>query len=54
MFIDCQLSWKAHSDYLCGKLATDIGMIVKARKLFDSETLTTLQLFIHIPIPALL
>ena len=42
VLIDSQLSWKAHINYISGKIAKGIGIILKARKLFDSETLTTL------------
>ena len=42
VIIDSQLTWKHHISYICGKIAKGIGIIIKARKLFDQETLVTL------------
>ena len=42
VFIDNQLSWKPHIRYICTKVAKGIGVILKARKVFDHETLSTL------------
>ena len=42
VIIDSQLSWISHINYICGKIAKGIGIILKARKLFDRETLITL------------
>ena len=40
--IDCKLNWKKHISYITGKIAKGIGVITKARKLLDKETLVTL------------
>ena len=42
IFIDNKLSWKPHIRYICTKVAKGIGVILKARKVFDHETLSTL------------
>ena len=42
VFIDNKLSWKPHIRYICTKVAKGIGVILKARKVFDHETLSTL------------
>ena len=42
VFIDNKLSWKPHIRYICIKVAKGIGVILKARKVFDNETLSTL------------
>ena len=42
VIIDSQLTWKYHINYICGKIARGIGIIIKARKLLNQETLVTL------------
>ena len=42
VLIDNKLSWKPHIRYICTKVAKGIGVISKARKVFDHETLVTL------------
>ena len=42
IIIDCQLTRKYHINYTSGKIAKGIGIIIKARKLLDQETLITL------------
>ena len=42
VLIDNKLSWKPHIRYICTKVAKGIGVILKARKVFDHETLSTL------------
>ena len=42
VIIDCKLNWKKHISYITGKIAKVIGVIAKARKLLDKETLVTL------------
>ena len=42
VIIDSQLTWKYHINYICGKIARGIGIIIKARKLLNRETLITL------------
>ena len=40
--IDCKLNWSPHITYISKKVAKGVGIILKARKLFDQETLLTL------------
>ena len=40
--IDSKLTWKNHISYITGKIAKGIGVITKARKLLDKNTLITL------------
>ena len=42
VIIDSKLNWKNHISYITGKIARGIGVITKARKLLDKETLITL------------
>ena len=40
VIIDDKLSWKPHIIYIRTKVAKGIGVILKARKVFDHETLS--------------
>ena len=42
IIIDSHLTWKSHIDSVCGKIAKNIGIILKCRKVFTTQTLTTL------------
>ena len=42
VIIDNKLSWRPHKIYICTKVGKGIGVILKARKVFDHETLLTL------------
>ena len=42
VIIDANLTWKDHIDYISTKISKNIGIIKKARKLFDNKTLLTL------------
>ena len=42
VIIDDKLNWKPHIRYICTKVAKGFGAILKARKVFDRETLSTL------------
>ena len=42
VYIDCKLNWKTHINYVSGKIARGIGILVKARKLFNDECLKKL------------
>ena len=42
VIIDSHLTWKPHIDYVSKKIAKNIGIIIKARKIFDKDTLLTL------------
>ena len=42
VIIDCKLNWSPHITCISKKVAKGVGIIIKARKLFDQETLLTL------------
>ena len=42
VIIDSHLTWKLHIDHISSKIAKNIGIIIKARRIFDKETLHTL------------
>ena len=42
VYINNVLSWKDHIQYIEGKIARSIGAVIKARKVFNQETLRTL------------
>ena len=42
MIIDSKLTWKYHIDYICNKISKNIGIILKARKIFSQEALNML------------
>ena len=42
IIIDYKLNWSPHITYISKKIAKGVGIILKARKLFDQETLLTL------------
>ena len=42
VIMDSNLTWKLHIDYVCSKISKNIGIIKKARRVFDKDTLLTL------------
>ena len=42
VFIDEKLNWKRHINYVSGKISRGIGVILKARKLLNRDSLITL------------
>ena len=42
VIINNQLNWKNHLDYICTKIAKNIGIILKARHVFEKHTLLSL------------
>ena len=42
VIIDCNLTWKYHISYVCSKISKNIGILIKSRKVFDTNTLLTL------------
>ena len=42
VIIDNKLSWKEHVNYICGKIARGIGVIIKARAFLNKNSLLTL------------
>ena len=39
VILDNKLNWHAHCKYICGKMSKGIGIIIKARKVFNETTL---------------
>ena len=42
VIIDSELSWKNHIDFVCSKIAKNIGIMRKARSIFSQDTLLSL------------
>ena len=42
VIIDSELSWKNHVDFVCSKIAKNIGIMTKARSVFSKDTLLSL------------
>ena len=42
VIIDSELSWKPHVDAICSKIAKNIGIMTKARSVFNKDTLLSL------------
>ena len=42
IIINNQLNWKNHLDHICTKVSKNIGIILKARRVFDKRTLLSL------------
>ena len=42
VIIDKNLTWKSHIQYICGKVARGIGIIIKARKWLNQDSLLSL------------
>ena len=49
VIIDNKLNWHAHCEYICGKISKDIGIIIKARKVFNETTLLSLYNSLILP-----
>ena len=49
VIIDNDLNWKPHITYIIKKVAKGIGIILKARKVFNNETLSTLYFTLVYP-----
>ena len=47
--IDNALTWKYHIDHICSKVSKNTGIILKARKILQSETLLTLYYSFILP-----
>ena len=43
VILDNKLNWHAHCEYVCGKMSKGIGIIIKARKVFNEATLLSLH-----------
>ena len=39
---DCNLTWKYHISYVCSNISKNIGILIKSRKVFDTNPLLTL------------
>ena len=42
-------TWQAHCEYICGKMFKGIGIIIKARKVFNETTLLSLYNSLILP-----
>ena len=49
VIIDNKLKWKEHTGYISKKIAKGIGVIIKARKVFDKVTLLSLYNLLILP-----
>ena len=49
VIIDNKLKWKDHIDYISKKIANGIGVIIKARKVFDKTTLLSIYNSLILP-----
>ena len=49
VIIDNKLKWKDHIDYISKKIAKGIGVIIKARKVFDKTTLLSIYNSLILP-----
>ena len=49
MILDNKLNWHAHCEYICGKMSKGIGIIIKARKVFNEATLLSLYTSLMLP-----
>ena len=47
--LDNELNWHAHCDYICSKMSKGIGIIIKARKVFNEATLLSLYNSLILP-----
>ena len=49
VILDNKLNWHAHCDYICSKMSKGIGIIIKARKVFNEATLLSLYNSLILP-----
>ena len=49
VILDNKLNWHAHCEYICGKISKGIGIIIKARKVFNETTLLSLNNSLILP-----
>ena len=49
IILDNKLNWHAHCEYICGKMPKGIGIIIKARKVFNETTLLSLYNSLILP-----
>ena len=49
VIIDCRLNWSEHTKFVTKKISKGIGIIIKARKYFNSETLLSLYNTLILP-----
>ena len=54
VYLDNEISWKRHIDYISGKVSHAIGMIAKVGKFLTCESLKALLSFLCIPFSDLL
>ena len=49
VILDNKLDWHAHRDYICCKMSKGIGIIIKARKVFNAATLLSFDNSLILP-----
>ena len=49
VILDNKLNWTAHCNYICCKMSKGIGIIIKARKVFNQTTLLSLNNSLILP-----
>ena len=49
VILDHRLNWAAHCNYICCKMSNGIGIIIKARKVFNETTLFSLYNSLILP-----
>ena len=49
VILNNKLNWHAHCEYICGKMSKGIGIIIKARKVFNETTLLSLYNSLILP-----
>ena len=49
VILDNKLDWHAHCEYICGKMSKGIGIIIKARKVFNETTLLSVYNSLILP-----
>ena len=49
VILDNKLNWHAHCDCICSKMSKGIGIIIKARKVFNEATLLSLYNSLILP-----
>ena len=49
VIIDCKLNWSDHTKFVTNKIAKAIGVMIKGRKYFNSETMHNLYNTLVLP-----
>ena len=49
VYIDCNLTWHDHIDYICGKISKNVNIMVKLKRYVSKATLVSLYYFLIYP-----